>query len=192
MKRRLGLLASFFSLLLCAGVVALWSSSYHFAQTLYLGAATNEVTEPGQWLATHRLHSAPGRLQWISDRSQARDPGIFILTGHPGHDTHPLGGKPAEAHSVAGFEWVVFRGYSMLSIYRPFGPQPAPLPVLARRLSIPYWFLVLASGAGAVPWLCYWVRRRRVLHWRRQGRCSQCGYDMRATPQRCPECGTPV
>jgi hypothetical protein len=51
---------------------------------------------------------------------------------------------------------------------------------------VPYWLLiVLAGGVG------WWIGRRPRLVRRRiqRGLCVACGYDVRATPGRCPECG---
>jgi hypothetical protein len=55
-------------------------------------------------------------------------------------------------------------------------------------LAIPIWFLLLAFGflpGRAV------VKRLRERRHARVGMCRVCGYDLRASPERCPECGTP-
>ena len=59
------------------------------------------------------------------------------------------------------------------------------------QVRVPYWPLVAA--AAGLPLL--WVMKRRGARrrWRiGAGRCPTCGYDLRATPDCCPECGPAV
>jgi hypothetical protein len=56
-----------------------------------------------------------------------------------------------------------------------------------------HWFLFLLTADLPLMWTWRWafrtlrtrVRARRM----KAGLCLNCGYDLRGTPQRCPECG---
>jgi hypothetical protein len=51
------------------------------------------------------------------------------------------------------------------------------------------WSLI-ASATLLLPFGWRGSQRARRLLRRHKGRCEHCGYDLRATPDRCPECGT--
>jgi hypothetical protein len=55
-----------------------------------------------------------------------------------------------------------------------------------RFVNVPYWFIALAVAAPPVVAVRRFRARRRR---ERRGHCEVCGYDLRATPDRCPECG---
>ena len=62
-------------------------------------------------------------------------------------------------------------------------------PCVAMERGYQNWVLL------AVPvFLCLLImssaEQRRAEHRRQMGLCRNCGYDLRATPDRCPECGT--
>ena len=54
-------------------------------------------------------------------------------------------------------------------------------------LTLPWWYLSVLFGLPPGIWVTRRLVKRR---WPLRGHCVRCGYDLRATPDRCPECGT--
>jgi hypothetical protein len=65
--------------------------------------------------------------------------------------------------------------------------HPSPLPGVASQTlaCVPHWFLVAVFALCPIMALALKLTRRRI----KEGHCAACGYDVRATPERCPECG---
>jgi hypothetical protein len=64
----------------------------------------------------------------------------------------------------------------------------APQTFAGFDVAVPLWTIFLLALAVPAARLAAYVRRARRA--RQPGLCTCCGYDLRATPERCPECGT--
>jgi hypothetical protein len=82
-------------------------------------------------------------------------------------------------------------GHNLLGFIHLRGMSTAPnrFTIWYWVVAVPYWFIVLPTAVLPAWW---WLRRRKTCARRAAGRCSGCGYDLRGTPERCPECGTAV
>lgn len=55
-------------------------------------------------------------------------------------------------------------------------------------LILPHWIVLVLTALLPI-WTCFRLVRSRYQRLP-AGRCRKCGYDLRGTPHRCPECGT--
>jgi hypothetical protein len=104
-------------------------------------------------------------------------------------------------HFLPGIAWgVLFRACSLPLLWPAFelmerfdSPTPDWPPLaLATTAGVAFGLNGLAWGYGLSALLTGATRLLRIGRkdrFRRQGRCLVCGYDLRATPDRCPECG---
>ena len=98
----------------------------------------------------------------------------IILTGNPGTDP--------------GFTYIrgrvdVLRGTDYGRRILGFGGGRTPGKAVF--VTAPFWFLAVVFAAPPVLVVRRAMRRRRMM----PGKCRRCGYDLRATPEQCPECG---
>ena len=203
MLRRYSTLVSALSLLLCLAAMAMWVRSYrHVPQTL------GELPRGGWCVIPWR-----GQLVFLHHH---RSPDPHAMRGTWGTSTVYIshnGGTLAVLIKILLLDpaapWDTQRNRPTAILSRPYlfsevangirpgnaggfafnrqrlphsNPASAQIGVLLESLAIPIWLLVLLSAIVPLRWL----QRSRHL----AGHCTACGYDLRATPGRCPECGS--
>ena len=165
MKRRLLNFVTALSLLLCVAVCVLWVRSYWTMDIVHL-----------------RTHD---RFYFVSTYRGTLWAGAWLRSEH---DPETLNsGHQVYAASMYDAIWRKYRQADHRHVlgFHYLSPPPGGL-VSARVLVIPAACpLALAAGIPAA-WLVSRLRRGRR---RRAGLCAACGYDLRATPACCPECG---
>jgi hypothetical protein len=109
---------------------------------------------------------------------------LYVSRGRPAVWLVSADGRLAVAYQRGDHFTAPLRPFNVLGVQLGGYAGPA---ALRWNLYLPYWALVTLSLA--VP-LCRHLARRHARRRQSAGLCPLCGYDLRATPERCPECGT--
>ena len=193
MKRRLLNLAAGLSLLLCVAAVASWVRSMGTFDRVTWRRDVKVTPEKREEQSLHAM-SVRGRLFFVStdDWYRPYPPGAGWTRPHP---------EPGVSWRVSrrgglwsGFEMNVLDAYERESD-RTFGvaafgyltgtTHGGPTRSLD-VVTVPHGLVATAFALPAAAWAAARLLRRRR---RAPGLCRACGYDLRATPGRCPECG---
>ena len=178
-------IATALSVLLCAlslifRVRSSWIEDYVYRE-LPNGPAAIFVSGHGSlWIGIERQWPHEGRWQWASESISAAN-------------TY----NAAVATTTYFSQWS-FPGISCLRargwISRPpAGPivATAGTPPSILAISIDWWLVIVVGALLPLARIAAWLlKNRRLSHRQRAGLCPICGYDLRATPGRCPECGS--
>jgi hypothetical protein len=183
MRRRLFTLCAALSLLLFAAVCVAWVRSYR-------------MTEQLAWRRTdgyRAIRSAHGSVVVVLDISDwSNQPpasyGLSYTREPPSAAVNALIDMLV-LNVDPGDTWVEWRrgGFVWYRWSGRFGGSS-----IARGIA-PFWSLAMITALLPTAWGTSRLRSRvRARRLGRLRRCTSCGYDLRATPGRCPECGLAV
>jgi hypothetical protein len=129
------------------------------------------------WVRSYRNFDSVGNADRISFTH--RDPLYWVLSRR--------GELVFCRQTGRNWDGIELRGFHLAGLN--FGGSRGADGSMLWNLEVPCW--LVAAAAGVLPgWqIKMWRRRRRRRKRDGQGRCAECGYDLRATRERCPECG---
>lgn len=173
MRRWLFNLLALLSLLVCIASLALWARSYWFRDEIALSR--------GRCLVTLASGGSGCDVEWTTD--WPGNPAIGPLHRSRRIASHPMSARARPIRSLWNFSY-----QTSITGVGPDDGTPG-IPTRFHRLAAPLWLVTLITAA--LP--AHRLRQRRSRARRRKlGLCVQCGYDLRSSKDRCPECATPI
>ena len=178
MKRRVFTILSALSLVLCVATCWMWIRSYSRDDTFeWRDRGLTPASLGDGWYRYIWGRSAWGlfQLQWYR-QSYTGEATSFLLVDPCAEPRRALISNPVSTH-----QWPTGTFYGF-SYARTHDEHSTLIAASAPEAGVVAFTCIMLSTT-VVPVCRY---RRRIKH----GVCHQCGYDLRATPERCPECGT--
>jgi len=182
MRRRLFSGLSVVSLLLCIALIGLWMRSYRYTQDI--------------WCVTWEPANEPDFDFWRYLLIAPRSDGLYIQWGKswsPKPDEYPRHLQWASYHTGHRSNWRDsvpnnWIDWQLLGFVWD-SDESNEFNSWKRGLVTPQWFAIPLNSILPIAWAFRWERRRRGRIAVKRHLCAACGYDLRATPDRCPECG---
>ena len=179
-RRKLFTLAAGMSAVLFVGVCVLWVRRYSASNVLPLA---NAADGDRRTVAPER-----GRVRFI----RSAEPLMTVVHADGSESPNQVVSPPADWYVAPSTEsqrflpGVVRRDtlMNLLGEWRRPGPRR-----IGREVELSYVLPTTLLALAPAVWGWRQVGRWRRLR-RRNGLCIRCGYDLRATPDRCPECGS--
>jgi hypothetical protein len=187
MRRRFRKTLGAMSLLLLLATLTLWLRSYWVQDRSWL--ITYAPQSKGHYRHEYGVEVRRGRVTLAYQRCVPWDymskPSFF------------WNDEPADFGGNGSFEFhggrtILGFGYLSFDVERGGTHGPNEEKDRERDLLFPLWFLALCLAVPATSWLRGAWKRTRGVRRARLGLCANCGYDLRASQQRCPECGLAI
>jgi hypothetical protein len=203
MKRHLLNVLTALSLLLCVAVVSAWVRSFWASENVGYAASWDEWSDAAGMYATRTTVEtgfSAGMIRgeaWLTHvRVEDTLGGGFWFSANPRSGPERLSGwyrtrgRPRSTLASNSWDWHG-AGFALRRARVQDLGAGIPASVTGRYAAvvIPAWFLATLTAAQPAVWVTRRLRLRRKRQRTLKGLCPRCGYDLRATPKRCPECG---
>ncbi len=183
------------SLLLCLASAGFWVRSAKTGDWI----GWEELDKAQYYFHQYTLVSARGGVRFVTYHYSAHSYGDFptphghrFLSRSDDANWYPVFANWPRSEFFNGYKTYAGGGFELVPRAELYLPSDRKTYIAATSITLPHWSLVILFSLLPSRFLFRRVRVGWRARRRSRGLCPTCGYDLRASSERCPECGTAI